>query len=110
MMPRKVTAIVRNGGFAPLEPLNLPEGRQVELDVTVVPTPEEQTEKMERLLRNLGRLQEEAAQYPEEWWDDFQKELETNRFTIPVCAAGFVDRELGSTMMTLCRAEAADDA
>jgi predicted DNA-binding antitoxin AbrB/MazE fold protein len=74
-----VKAVVQDGVLRPLEPLSVPEGREVEVVVRVIPTPEERDEQHHRFRETLRRIREEAARYPDEWWDQFQRDIEGNR-------------------------------
>ena len=76
---QQVKAVVEDGVLRPLEPLSVPEGRQVELVVRVILTPEERQEQHQRFRETLRRIREAAANYPDEWWDQFQRDIEDNR-------------------------------
>jgi predicted DNA-binding antitoxin AbrB/MazE fold protein len=79
-MSQRITAVLEGGVLKPLKPLDIPEGREVELQILgVVPTAAEEDEEIRQFEEALDRLQEEAAKYPEEWWDEFQRELRENR-------------------------------
>ena len=76
-MTERIAAVVENGVLRPLEPLDIPEGQEVELAVVrLIPT---EVEDVEQFVKALRELREEAARYPEAWWDDFQRELEASR-------------------------------
>ncbi len=84
-MHKRVTAVVEDDIIRPREPLGLPNGSEVE--VVLRPqfrTPEEIRQGAERVRELLATIREEATAYPEEWWDDFQRDLETNRLNFPV--------------------------
>ena len=79
-MTERIAAVVENGLLRPLEPLDIPEGQEVELAVVrLIPTADEEAEDVEQFVKALRELREEAARYPDAWWDDFQLELEANR-------------------------------
>jgi predicted DNA-binding antitoxin AbrB/MazE fold protein len=79
-MTDRITAVVENGCLRPNEPLDIPDGREVEVRITLMETPEGEEQRKQRLLANLARLQGAAAKYPDEWWDEFQTDLRDNWF------------------------------
>jgi predicted DNA-binding antitoxin AbrB/MazE fold protein len=78
-MVRQIHAVVDGGRLLPTEPLDLPEGREVELVVRLVPTPEEAAERARRFEESLRRVQEAAAQYRDDWWDQLEEEFSSGR-------------------------------
>jgi predicted DNA-binding antitoxin AbrB/MazE fold protein len=82
-MSDTITAVVQDGVLKPRQPLDLPEGREVELQIIrLLPTSEEEpvpARDLQHLSRTLARIREEAAKFPAEWWDDFEEELRQNR-------------------------------
>ena len=82
-MVKHVSAVVENGQLRLTEPLDLPEGREVELAVRVLPTPEEQEQDIAELEAALKELREAAAEYPPGMIEEFQRELQANRLNFP---------------------------
>lgn len=83
-MVEKVRAVVQDGVLKPLEPLDIPNWQEVEVEVTsILETPEETRKRNLEIIEALREWDEEARKYPKEWWDEFQRELQANRFTIP---------------------------
>lgn len=79
-MGRKITAVVEDGVLRPTEPLELPEGETLELEVVRLREPDQAREDRIRAFEQaLDRFQEEARQLPREWWDEFERDLEANR-------------------------------
>jgi hypothetical protein len=79
-MSETFTAVVKDGTLQPTEPLGMPDGSKVELRVIRrLPDPEERANHVRRFNEALDALQAEAAKYPDEWWDEFDRELRENR-------------------------------
>lgn len=76
-MAKILTAVVENGALRPVEPLDLPEGEQVELAIL-------DRKPSSEFERSLDALQAEARRYPAEWWDEFDRELQENRVNFEV--------------------------
>jgi predicted DNA-binding antitoxin AbrB/MazE fold protein len=76
---KHVEAIVENGYLKPVEPLGIDDGRRVELDLRLVPTPSEAEQDLSGLEETLSDIREGAAEYSQEWWDDFDRDLRENR-------------------------------
>lgn len=74
-MTRTIAAVVERGALRPKEPLGLAEGEEVTVTITRPGVSEEEFE------RALDAAQAAAKEYPEEWWDDFDRELRENRVT-----------------------------
>jgi predicted DNA-binding antitoxin AbrB/MazE fold protein len=79
----QVKAVVQDGVLRPLEPLAVPEGREVEVVVRVIPTPEEREEKARRLEEALTRFHEEADKLGPEWWAEFERDINAGRTDWP---------------------------
>lgn len=79
-MVLQLHAVVEGGELKSLEPIPLPDGTRVdgELVVTGEPGPT----RAERFRRALEAWNEAASEYSEEWWDDFERDLQANRFNI----------------------------
>ena len=80
---RQVKAVVEGGLLRPLEPLAVPDGREVELVVRVIPTPEEREEKARRLENALAEFREEADKLGPEWWAEFERDINEGRTDWP---------------------------
>jgi predicted DNA-binding antitoxin AbrB/MazE fold protein len=79
MATRKMKAVVENGTLRPLEPLGLSEGAAVEVKVRI-PEPVRTPEERARSFREaLDALQEEAAKYPDESWEQFEADINAGR-------------------------------
>jgi len=79
-MTERITAVMEKGMFRPLQPVDVPEGRHVELEVVrLLPTVEDRELAVRQMDQAFQEFWEEAAQYPEEWWDEFQRDLQANR-------------------------------
>ena len=82
-MVQNVTAVVDHGQLRLDKPLDLPNGRKVELTVHLVPTPEEEQREMDEFRAALQALHEAAAQCPPELLDEFQRTIQENRLDFP---------------------------
>jgi predicted DNA-binding antitoxin AbrB/MazE fold protein len=78
-MSQRITAVVENGLLRPTEPLPIAEGKVVELELLGPVRSEVAEERIWNLAQALDELQAEAAKYPEEWWDEFERDLNANR-------------------------------
>jgi len=76
-MGQKITAIIENGLLRPMQPLELPEGRTIELEVVrMEEAPEARVRAWNKALQEFW---DEADQLPEEWWDDYERGIQENR-------------------------------
>jgi predicted DNA-binding antitoxin AbrB/MazE fold protein len=77
---QKITATVENGVLRPSAPLGLPEGERFELEVVRPLSLDAEAEaRVRRLDEAFDAFWEEAAKYPQEWWDDYERDLRANR-------------------------------
>lgn len=76
---KRVRAVVEQGLLRPVEPLDLPEGRTVTVEVAVAPPGDEVTARVGTCEDALDALQQEAGRYSDEWWDEFERELREDR-------------------------------
>jgi predicted DNA-binding antitoxin AbrB/MazE fold protein len=73
-------AVLQDGALKPHEPLEIPDGQELELAVVrLIPDAREEQESLGRLEETLRRIREEAAKYSDEWWDEFQRDIQANR-------------------------------
>ena len=83
-MTDKLTVVVEDGVLKPLEPVDLPAGRTIELQVVrVVPSSAEREQAVRELDEAFREFWAEASKYSDEWWDDFERDLQTNRLFFP---------------------------
>ena len=73
-MVKHVTAVVEAGALRPLEPLDIPEGRKVEIVVRLVPTHEEIRQRADSLREALDQAHEAAAEFSDEEWEEIWKD------------------------------------
>jgi predicted DNA-binding antitoxin AbrB/MazE fold protein len=78
-MSECITAVVENGLLRPTEPLELPEGERVELKLLRHSPAAGQPNDADEFAAVLAAMREEAAKYPPEWWDEFERDLRANR-------------------------------
>jgi len=78
-MGQRITAVVENGLLRPTEPLSMPEGKVIEIEFVRPVRTEAEKMRIRDLEHALDELQAEAANYSDAWWDDFERELQTNR-------------------------------
>ena len=81
-MVKHVTAVVENGVLRPLEPLEIPEGREVELVVRLVPAQEEIRRRIEAVKAMQDTWPETDGELAEDW-EAFHQELQENRAVAP---------------------------
>lgn len=76
-MAQRITAVVENGLLRPSEPISLPEGETVVLELVL---PEEAAEaRVREWDQALAEFWSEGDKYSEEWWNDFERDLKANR-------------------------------
>lgn len=78
-MAQRITAVVENGLLRPTEPLSMPEGKIIELEFVRPALTEADEKRIRELEQALDDLQAEGANYSDEWWNDFERELQANR-------------------------------
>lgn len=73
-MSQTYEVVVEDGKLRPLQPIPLREGDHAE--VSLVSDEFAEGETLSDVLRDI---REDAAKYPEAWWDDFEKVIQENR-------------------------------
>jgi predicted DNA-binding antitoxin AbrB/MazE fold protein len=82
-MTERLTAVREGDMLKLVEPVDLPEGRQIELQVVrILPDEQEAEKRVRSFLEAIAALQEEAARHPE-WWDELDREVKEHRLNIP---------------------------
>jgi predicted DNA-binding antitoxin AbrB/MazE fold protein len=78
-MSECITAVVENGLLRPTEPLELPEGETVQLQVVRHHHEGQNEQRLQEMDAAFRAMWEEARKYPPEWWDEFERDLRENR-------------------------------
>lgn len=79
-MGQRILATVENGVLRPSAPLGLPEGERFGLEVVrPVSLDAEAEARVRRLDEAFEAFWEEPAKYPQEWWDEYERDRQANR-------------------------------
>lgn len=81
---KQVEGVVEDGQLRLAERLEIPDGRQVEVIINVIPTAEEARERAARMEAILDRLGAAAAELTEEQWAQFEADISASRSGLTV--------------------------